>query len=244
MKRSILALLALLLVPAATPAQAQSQDQFVGAFSGQWQVYDKRLGTGSDTCGLNLSGLAGAGNTRPLQATNCAPPLNAAAAWSIEGNQLVLYDGQNQPLARLGGNQRRITGSATDGTAIVLERAGGDGSAAMLQAAYNASGCYFVGYTQGCARPGDLGLPGPGPDGRIRIELQANLNAHTEPRVDAESIGTVQRGTCVVADSCVMASDGPWCKATFDGAAGWLRKFSLRQNRWPVVTYANSCGTP
>jgi hypothetical protein len=38
-----------------------------------------------------------------------------------------------------------------------------------------------------------------------------------------------------------MASDGPWCRAKFGDTTGWLRKFAIRQNRWPIVTFANSC---
>jgi hypothetical protein len=220
---------------------AQSADQFVSAFSGKWQIYEPSLGKAGATCKLDLTGLAASGSGRPLETADCAAPLDTAKTWTIDGNQLVFFDTQNQPIVRLGGNQRRVTGTLDSGTPIILERAGGDGTAALLQTAYAASGCYYVGYTQKCAERTELGLPVAGPDGRISIGLEVNLNAHSEPRADADTIGTVQQGTCVVVDTCTMASDGPWCRARFGDTVGWLHKFSMRQNRWPVMTYSNAC---
>lgn len=231
---------ALAIVAASSPALAQSQSDFVAAFSGKWQVYERELASGEAPCMVEFSGLAADG-AMPMRATGCTDPLAKAATWSIEGNQLVLHDAQNQALATLGGNQRRITGTTPDGMPLIIERPGGDGTASTLQAAYNASGCYYLGYTPTCAPRAQLGEPGPAPDGQIRIHLEANLMAHDEPRADANTIGTVQQGTCVVVDACTMASDGPWCRARFGDQAGWLRKFTLRQNRWPVITFTNSC---
>lgn len=238
MKFSLAACLPLLLL--AAPAFAQSQAEFVSAFSGNWQVYEQRLAAGDAPCRIDFAGQA-VGNHMALTPTGCAAPLAGIRSWSIEGSQLVLYDAGDKPVVRLGGNQKRITGATDAGLPIILERTGGDGTAATLQAAYNASGCYYLGYTQKCAARADLAEPAPGPDGRTRIELAANLAVHSEPRVDADTIGTAQQASCVVVDTCTMASDGPWCRARFGNVTGWLRKFSLRQNRWPVVTYANSC---
>jgi hypothetical protein len=223
----------------ATPALAQSQAEFVSAFSGKWQVYDQHLATGDALCRLDFSGTATDGKM-PLTATGCAAPLAGVKTWSIEGSQLVLADADGKAVVKLGGNQKRVTGATDAGQPIILERAGGDGSAATLQAAYNASGCYFLGYTQKCAPRDQLGVPAPGPDGRIQIELQTNLAVHGEPRVDADTVGTAQQGTCIKVDTCTMASDGPWCRAKFGDVTGWMRKLSLRQNRWPVVTYTTS----
>jgi hypothetical protein len=229
-----------LLASGATASLAQSPADFVSAFSGKWQVYEQRMASGQAPCTLELSALAGDAKM-PLTSNGCAAPLNTAANWAIEGNQLVFRDGQNQPVATLGGNQRRVTGTTPDGTPIILERAGGDGTSTTLQAAYNASGCYYLGYTQSCAPRAQLREPAAAPDGRIRIQMETNLMAHAEPRADAQTIGTVQQGTCVVVDACTMASDGPWCRAQFGSEAGWLRKFTLRQNRWPVITFTNAC---
>lgn len=234
-------LVLLCVVGAATsPALAQSQADFVNAFSGKWQVYEQRLAAGTGLCQLDFSAHAD-GAHMGLTATNCGPPLASAAAWAIEGSQLVLYDAQNKPVVKLGGNQKRVTGTAANNTPVILERAGGDGTAAMLQAAYNASGCYYLGYTQACAPRSELAEPTPAPDGQMQIQLLANLSVHSEPRSDADVVGTAQKGTCVAVDSCTMASDGPWCRATFGKTTGWLRKLTMRQNRWPVVTFVNSC---
>ncbi len=231
-----------IVVAAASPVVAQSQAAFVDAFSGRWQVYEQTYAAGGSMCGFELSGLAAGSSRLGLRTSGCAAPLNTASGWSIEGSQLVLYDGQDKELARLGGNQKRITGTITGGAPLVLERAGGDGSAAALQGAFNASGCYFLGYSKDCAPRSQLSTPQPTPDGRLQIMMQANLNAYLEPRPDpANAIGEVQQGTCVVVDACIMASDGPWCRAQFGQQVGWLRKFTLRQNRWPVVTFTNSC---
>jgi hypothetical protein len=221
------------------PVFAQSQADFVNAFSGKWQVYEQRLAAGTGLCQLDFSSHAD-GAHMGLTASNCAAPLASAAAWAIEGSQLVVYDAENKPVVKLGGNQKRVTGMAGD-VPIILERAGGDGTAAMLQAAYNASGCYYLGYSQTCAPRSALAEPAPAPDGRMQIELLADLSVHSEPRSDADVVGTAQKGSCVAVDSCTMASDGPWCRASFGKTSGWLRKLTMRQNRWPVVTYVNSC---
>lgn len=224
----------------AGPALAQSQADFVNAFSGKWQIYEQRLAAGSGMCKLDLSKNAD-GAHMALKVTDCATPLASATSWSIEGSQLVLYDAQGKQMVKLGGNQKRVTGTSEDNTPIILERAGGDGTAARLQATYNASGCYYLGYTQTCASRAELGEPAPAPDGRIQINLAANLGVHSEPRGDSAVIGTAKKGSCIAVDTCTMASDGPWCRATFGQSTGWLRKLTIRENRWPVVTFTNSC---
>jgi hypothetical protein len=236
---AIVACLALLAV-SVPPARAQSQPEFVNAFSGNWQVYEQRLSTTSAGCRLELSGLA-RGTRLSLATSDCVPPLSSASSWSIEGSQLVLYDAQDRPLVKLGGNQRRVTGTTTTDLPLVLERAGGDGTSTKLQALYNAGGCYYLGYTQTCAPRSELAEPAPAPDGRIQIGLLANLGVHSEPRGDSDLVGTAQRGSCIVVDACTMASDGPWCRAKFSSTTGWLRKLTVRQNRWAIVAFSNSC---
>jgi Protease inhibitor Inh len=240
MKRSIVWLLAVV-VPASL-AHAQTQADFVTAFAGKWQSYDRHLGVGKAWCEFDLSALA-TDNKLPLTMTNCAPPLVDAKSWSIEGGQLGLYDDQGNVIAKLGGNQRRVSGATTDGKPIVLERAGGDGYAASLQADYNASGCYYLGYTQNCAPQNELAEPPVAPDGQSRISVQVNLKVHDEPRTDSTTVGVVKEGTCVTVQSCIMASDGPWCRAKFENSTGWLRKLVVRQNRWAVVAFTNSCSS-
>jgi hypothetical protein len=238
MKSSIFAIT--LLAVAAGPAAAQSQADFVKAFSGRWQIYEQHLAAGAQMCRLDLSGTMH-GAHMALTQSDCASPLAGVAGWSIEGSQLVVYDAEDKPIVKLGGNQKRVTGTAADGTPIILERAGGDGTAATLQAAFNASGCYYLGYTQTCAPRGELAEPALTPDGRIQVQLETNLSAHAEPRGDSDVIGVVKQGSCIAVDTCTMASDGPWCRAKFGQSMGWLRKLTMRHNRWPVVTFANSC---
>lgn len=223
------------------PALAQSQADFVKAFSGDWQTYDRAMATGSGFCQLDLSSKA-RDSRMAATAKDCAVPLASTASWAIEGSQLALYDGDGKVLVKLGGNQKRITGTAGAGMPIVLERAGGDGTATALMAAYNASGCYYLGYSQKCANKAELAEPTPAPSGGIHVHVEVNLNVHSEPRGDASTVGRVPAGSCVAVETCVVASDGPWCRAKFGDETGWLRKFTLRQNRWPVVTYTNSCG--
>lgn len=238
MKSSVLAVAVVAL--AAAPAAAQSQADFIKAFSGKWQIYEPRLAAGAPMCRLDLSPAARSTHLGLTQ-SGCAAPLAGASSWSIEGSQLVIYDAQDKQIVKLGGNQRRVTGATADATPIILERAGGDGTAATLQAAFNASGCYYLGYTQTCAPRAEMAEPAPAPDGRIQIHLDANLSAHSEPRGDSDVIGVVKQGSCIAADTCTMASDGPWCRAKFGTSTGWLRKLTMRQNRWPVMTFSNSC---
>ncbi|WDR01353.1 AprI/Inh family metalloprotease inhibitor [Devosia algicola] len=239
MKRLACALITLV-GAGAMPALAQSQADFVSAFSGSWQLYEQRLGDGSNMCKLELS-TEKKGEHLQLSTSHCAQPVASTVSWSIEDGQLVFYATDGSKVATLGGNQKRVTGETADQMPLIIERAGGDGMAATLQAAYNASGCYYLGYSQTCAPRTELGEPAPAPDGRVHIQLQANLAVHTEPRNDANVVGTAQKDTCVVVDSCTMASDGPWCRAKFGDTTGWLRKLTLRQNRWPVVAFANTC---
>jgi hypothetical protein len=236
----VFGLAAAIVVLGAAAAHAQTTAEFIAAFSGKWTAYERRLATGSAACTLDFSGLS-VGDRMSLKTAGCAAPLGTATTWSIVGNQLVLFDATDQTVATLGGNQRRISGQTPANVPLILERVGGDGSAATLQGAFNASGCYYLGYTQTCAERTELGAPLPGADGSYRIMVETNLNAHVEPRGDADTLGTVKQGTCVTADACTMSSDGPWCRAQFGSGVGWLRKFTLRQNRWPVVTFTNSC---
>lgn len=222
------------------PALAQSQADFVTAFSGKWQVYDKGMAAGATPCQLDLSNL-GTDGKLGVVADGCKVPLAAAHSWAIEGSQLVLYDEQAAAVVKLGGNQKRITGTTGDGLPVILERLGGDGTAGLLLAAVNASHCYYLGYTQKCAAKNEaMSVPAEGPQSQVK--LLVNLNAHSEPRNDADTVGTVKLGTCVAVQRCVTASDGPWCRVTLGANTGWLRKLTIRQNRWPVVTFANSCG--
>ena len=205
-----------------------------------WQVYDRQAASGSEFCKIALLETA-EGQRLTLAVQGCAAPLGGATTWTIESSQLALYDGKGQPIAKLGGSQNRVTGSSASGVSIILERPGGDGTAAALRDAANASGCIFAGYTQKCATKAETALPVLPANGGGKIKLLVDLSVRIEPRGDADIVGAVKAGECIAVDTCNVASDGPWCRATFGQTAGWLRKYTLRQNRWPVVVFANAC---
>lgn len=221
---------------AGAPAWAQSQADFVTAFSGKWQVYDRGMAEGTTPCQLDLANI-GTDGKLGVTADGCRAPLADARTWTIDAGQLVLSDAKATALVRLGGGQKRITGGTAAGVPIILERLGGDGTGALLLAAFNASHCYYLGYGQKCAAPADLQVPAAGQ----QVQLAVNLGVHSEPRGDSDLLGTAKLGSCVAVQVCVTASDGPWCRVNFDTVTGWLHKLAVRQNRWPVVTFANSC---
>ena len=230
---------ALTLSVATSPALAQSQGDFVKAFAGQWQVYDRNLSTGAGKCTFDLAATQ-VGASMVLSTSNCVAPFGAAVGWLIDGSQLVLEDAQGKPIVRLGGNQKRITGTTADGQPIVIERPGGDGTAARLQGAYNMSGCYYVGYSQNCAAAAELVRPSA-QAASVEVHVEVNAALHSEPRADASTVGTVKQGACIAVNSCVVASDGPWCRLAVPSGSAWLRKMTLRQSRWPIITFTNSC---
>jgi len=224
----------------ASPVAAQSQAELVTAFSGPRQVYDRQMASGSDYCKITLAGSA-QGQRFKLATQGCEDPLGSVSTSSIESNQLVFYDTKDTPLTRLGGSQKRVTGMSAAGTPIILERPGGDGTAAALQGAVNASGCYFLGYTKTCATKTDVAAPKLPASGGTKIKMLVDLGVRAEPRIDADVVGAVKAEQCISVDTCTVASDGPWCKAAFGQTNAWIRKLTLRQNRWPVITFTNSC---
>jgi hypothetical protein len=234
------ALLALLLM--AGPVLAQSVPDFTKVFSGAWQSYDAKLASGAGRCSFTL-GTTPRPPALTASSTGCRSPFDKVGEWTIANGQLALLDAAGQTIILLGGSPQRISGEtpAPDKTPIVIERAGGDGTAARLQGAYNISHCYFVGYSQTCAPPAELRSPAlAGATGKI--ELEVNSAAYDQPRPDASTLGTVKQNSCIVINACVVGSDGAWCRfATPDGKEGWLRKMALRQNRWPIITFTDGC---
>lgn len=225
-------------------AQAQSEAEFVAAFSGNWQVFEPAYSEGGAKCGLSLSKTGGDGRY-DLAKSNCAAELATVEKWGIVDQQLAFIDKGGLVVVRLGGNQRRMTGTTVAGKPIVFDRIGNDGLASQLEAAVKASGCYYLGFTDKCAPAGELENPlTANPEGDKRIQVVVNLNVRSEARPDAEAIGVVPGNSCVAVETCLTASDGVWCQARFGERNGWLRKSALRQNRWPVVTFVNKCETP
>src|SRR5690606_3923551 len=140
-----------------------------------------------------------------------------------------------------GGNQRRMTGATNAGAPVILDRVGVRGNAAQLQAAYQAAGCYYLGFSDRCSAESELSKPVIAEGQPTRINVLVNLNVRAEARDDASIVGVVPMNSCVVTDVCATAADGVWCRAQFGERTGWLRKLALRQNRWPIVTFANQC---
>lgn len=222
----------------ATEAAAQSEADFIKAFAGEWQIYDDAFATNAQNCRLTL--LTDADTDRyKLENRSCSGELATVSRWGIADGQMVILAGTDI-IATLGGSQHRMSGTSKAGRPLVLERVAAAAIVTPLHAAYTASGCYYLGFSDRCAPESELAKPSA-QDGNARINVVVNLNARAEAREDANIIGVVPANSCVVTDTCITASDGVWCRAQFGDRSGWLRKLALRQNRWPVVTFVNQC---
>ncbi|MCA0922090.1 SH3 domain-containing protein [Pseudooceanicola nanhaiensis] len=229
----------------AGPSVAQSRDQLVQAFSGNWFVFDPSFAAGGN-CGLTLGGAVVSNDGQMSAATeNCAEAIARTKSWSIEGGVLRLFDDGGSQLAELGGNQRRVTGLTTpEQSGVIIERASGDGFAQEIALAVQEHRCYYYGTSANCATKEDLVAPSfAEEEGEMlaQIETLGNLAVRSQPRRDATMIGTVPANSCVRVNQCVTASDGLWCRAAFGERQGWLAKTALRKETWPIVTFANGC---
>lgn len=236
MRRWIAAASLALLVAGA--AHAQSEEEFVGAFAGEWQVVDARYVEGTGPCRLTLGREARQPGRYDIELQSCGGFLALVGSWGIADGQMSLFDESGAVVAKLGGSQRRMSGNAANGDPVIIEKAGLPGMANMLEAARRASGCFYAGFTDNCAPVTELSKP----EGEeLRLNVLVNLNVRSEARDEASALGTIPANSCISADLCMEATDGVWCRAQFDGRSGWFRKLALRQNRWPVVTFFNSC---
>ena len=229
----------------ATGAVAQDEADFIAAFSGQWFAFDDQFGRDGQTCEVQLAAEAAEGEDRlPAASRNCTQPLSQVAGWTIADGKLVLVEEAGAPVARLGGSQQRVTGEieASD-RPVILERAQADQATRELASAIGRHRCVYVGLTQNCAEPDDLRKPTMTEEGGLygSVEVVVNLNVRDQPRSTASIVGTLPEGTCLKVNHCTTASDGVWCRARFGDQNGWVRKTTLRQNEWPVLTYLNSC---
>lgn len=234
---SILALVGAFYVPGAS---AQTQAEFVAAFAGEWRVHDEAFAQGVQICRLTLRDEAEEGRYK-LERATCGGELSDLSSWGIADGQMALFAG-TEVAVTLGGTQRRMSGNTKSGVPVILERASASGSADQLQAARQAAGCYYLGFTANCAAEADLAKParvGSGEPARVKVIV--NLNVRAEARDDAGVIGVIPANSCVSTNVCATASDGVWCRAEFGDRNGWLRKLALRQDRWPVVTFLNQC---
>ncbi|MCY0094045.1 SH3 domain-containing protein [Hoeflea ulvae] len=230
-----------LLVVLTGSAFAQSSEEFVKAFSGEWYVFDPDFRNGDQPCQISLETEA-SGDRYVAAVKNCDAALASVATWGILENQLGLFAGDGTPFAKLGGNQLRVTGETlSSNIGLIFERAQGDGNNAQISAALRTYGCFFDGFSNQCTSKADLGKPALATDAAPEVKVIVNLNIRSQPRRNAQSIGVVSKDTCVKINQCLSASDGVWCSAQFGDKTGWLSKTALRQDKWPVITFRNSC---
>lgn len=239
-KLARMALLASILVSMTSlPVSAQSEADFVAAFSGKWQSLDPAISSGS-ACRLTLA-TARNGKTYQLSAEGCGGVLSTAAGWGIFDEQLGLADASGTVLARLGGNQTRMSGQTASGATIIFERAASD-TVAISTGPIADSECVYFGYTASCASRQDREMPVvSGSQDMGHVAVLVRLNARAEARPDAPVQATIPAGTCVVVDQCTKATDGNWCRAKISNFTGWIRQETVRQGRWPVLAYAPGC---
>lgn len=223
-------------------ALAQSETAFVAAFSGTWQTLEPAF-SGDGACRIVLSN-ARDNDQYALETSNCTGQMASIQGWAIVDNQLGLLGPERAVIARLGGNQNRMSGQTTSGSMVVFERVSEEAEAAAAVASPSQTmGCVFYGYTATCASPDDLVRPTDvaGDEDKPMAEVLVRLNARAEARPDASIVATIPANTCVVIDECTTASDGNWCKARISDVSGWIRQQAVRQNRWPIVTYTGTC---
>lgn len=220
-------------------AMAQTEAEFVKAFAGAWQIVDSRYTVGVEPCRISLSNEQAQGRYQ-AEASSCAAEAARVKSWGLINGQMSLFDSSGIAIASLGGNQKRMSGNTPSGTPVILERIGISGTAEVLEVARKEAGCFYAGFTDRCAPDAELQKPmGEAP----QVNVLVNLNARSEAREDASVIDVVPASTCIQTELCLTATDGAWCRATFNNKLVWLRKLALRKNRWPVVTFFNSCPT-
>jgi hypothetical protein len=219
-------------------AAAQTEAEFIAAFAGDWQAVDGRHSQGG-TCTLKL-GTGGGEGSYELTKSDCQGQLDEVTSWSIANAQMVLRN-DTGTVATLGGNQRRMSGTASDGMPVVLDRVPPSGTIDPLRAARQVYGCFYAGFTSQCASQQQLTSPVDLPEGDASVTLLVNLNVRSEAREDSAVIGVVPAQSCIATDLCLETADGAWCRARFGERDGWIRKQALRQSRWPVITFSNGC---
>lgn len=216
----------------ARPALAQSEADFVNAFSGAWTVFDEFYGT-AERCTLTL-GTTKTVDFYPVLSEGCTEALAPIARWKIAENQLLFSDANGAPVARLGGNQRRISGETAKGAGVIMER---------TVSASGGNECVYRGYTGECASPQDQRKPLPTGDLSKQAPVRAlvKLNMRIEPRPDAEIVTEIAPDACLRVNQCVSASDGNWCKASFNETSGWITQQAMRKGQWKTLTYVPDC---
>ena len=222
---------------ASNSAHSQSTNAVAKAFAGQWITYDNRHAD-QRPCTLTFSATK-TGAIYPITPSNCVKAMAEIRGWTLRNNQLVFTNEKNEPIAAVGGNQERISGTILkEGTPVILEKAA---LAARITKARKSIRCSYVGYGQSCAKPRQFAPPAIGTDGSANIKTLVNLNLRSEPRNNATVKTVLKPKTCVKATFCALASDGLWCRVQVGDATGWIKKQAVRQKQWPIITFVNGC---
>ncbi len=229
----------------------QAKQDFYDAFSGEWIIFDTSYSSGGAPCSVVLEAdvtpNTSVNTSAPIpraSSNNCVSPLASIANWDIEQGQLVFYSGSGEVVARLGGNQVRVTGDLENSLAsLVLERIDGSSYQTNFSKALKRHGCIYLGYTSDCALPEQLSVPSFSKVGEsnLPVTILAQLNVREQPRRDSFIVGKLPENSCLNINFCTVASDGVWCRADFGDQTGWISRNVLRQNEWPVATFVNGC---
>jgi hypothetical protein len=98
-------------------------------------------------------------------------------------------------------------GLVADAKVQQIDVAGVAVTAAMLDAARRAGGCFCSGITSKCVDAAQAAPPAP--EG-ASVQVLVNLNVRAEARDDAEVVGVVPSQACVTTELCMTATDGAW----------------------------------
>lgn len=225
--------------PAST-ASAQTEQDFVAALAGEWAIYDDAYSAKDKTCQVALRQEANEGGYA-LSTSDCTLEIADLTSWRIVNQQLALMI-DNSQIAVLGGNQIRMSGQTGIGAPLILERVGANALVVAITKAREASRCFYLGFSTTFAAVAQLQNPVAAPDGAgPRLGIGVNLNVRDEARDTANVVGVVPANSCTVAETCINAVDGVWCRAQFGEVKGWLKKLALRQDKWPIVNFVNQC---
>ena len=217
--------------------QAQSTNAVAKAFAGQWITFDTAH-SGDGNCTFTFSE-AKQGELYPIKPANCLGDVASVAGWRIQNNQLILARADASPLAVVGGNQERLSGSMVSTKApLIIEKYD---LAQKIAKARKSIGCSYVGYSQTCATPRQFSPPPATVGAPASLKILVNLNARTEPRNNARIVTVLKPQTCVSATVCSLASDGLWCKIKAEDKEAWIKKQAVRQKKWPIITFENDC---
>ncbi len=220
-----------------SPALAQTPNAVAKAFAGRWITYDRNF-SDQKSCIFEFSSEL-KDDIFPIAKTGCTGALAAIAGWRIQNNQLVFVTADKSAIALVGGNQERMSGSILQSKLpIIFERLE---VAEKIEQARKSIKCSYIGYSQTCASPQDFTPPPATIGSPSPIKILVNLNARSEPRNSAAVKGVLKPNACVSAEVCTVASDGLWCKVKTENGNAWVKKQTVRQQRWPIITFKNGC---